>query len=150
MVIVFLEGNFIKLTFNLNLLTFTAATSTTQRNKQSSTISKSTPAPCLKYEYLCPSDKKCIHTAWICDGEADCAGMEDESAEACDTKVCGINEFKCKNGMCTWECYKCDGIDHCGDKSDEENCSRFISLITCDIFQCRTHYCDFIFQAVTF
>ncbi|XP_022256613.1 uncharacterized protein LOC111089098 [Limulus polyphemus] len=32
--------------------------------------------------------------------------------------------FKCANGRCVWKGFRCDGVNHCGDASDEDdNCS---------------------------
>jgi hypothetical protein len=32
------------------------------------------------------------------------------------------DEFACYNGGCVFEIYVCDGFNHCGDNSDEQNC----------------------------
>ncbi|CAI8021013.1 Low-density lipoprotein receptor-related protein 4, partial [Geodia barretti] len=32
-------------------------------------------------------------------------------------------EFTCDNDLCVAESSQCDGVDDCGDNSDEENCS---------------------------
>ncbi|KAF4529228.1 hypothetical protein B566_EDAN017202 [Ephemera danica] len=39
-------------------------------------------------------------------------------------KVCPRNEFYCDNGMCVPMSAKCDGINHCGDGSDEWGCPK--------------------------
>ena len=37
------------------------------------------------------------------------------------TGNCPWNEFPCSNGKCIPHLFKCDGMDNCGDRSDESN-----------------------------
>lgn len=37
-------------------------------------------------------------------------------------KTCDSYNFQCSNGMCVTLEWKCDGMDDCGDYSDEANC----------------------------
>ena len=41
------------------------------------------------------------------------------------TGLCEENEFTCFNGECIDMSYVCDGINDCGDNSDEVNCSKY-------------------------
>lgn len=56
-----------------------------------------------------------------CDGERDCRDMSDEIG--CPPKYngryCPVDRFECKNHLCVDQIDLCDGIDDCGDKSDE-------------------------------
>lgn len=81
-----------------------------------------TLAPCQTYEFRCPSNKKCIHKTWLCDGEPDCPKMEDESDAVCSINKCEENQFRCTNGKCIEERDKCDGTNHCSDGLDEKHC----------------------------
>ncbi|XP_033099147.1 low-density lipoprotein receptor-related protein 12-like [Anneissia japonica] len=38
------------------------------------------------------------------------------------THNCSSNEL-CNNGICLHESWRCDGIDQCGDNTDEQNCN---------------------------
>lgn len=35
---------------------------------------------------------------------------------------CDASQLKCKNGQCKAKFWECDGIDDCGDETDEETC----------------------------
>ncbi|MCA9656008.1 MAG: hypothetical protein H6712_01995 [Myxococcales bacterium] len=77
-----------------------------------------------QYDYLecvtaegCPgaftcADGSTIAEAWVCDGEADCEGGEDEAA-SCPGPVL------CADGSEIPPSWVCDGWDDCGDGSDE-------------------------------
>lgn len=39
-------------------------------------------------------------------------------------KVCDEFSFQCQNGVCISLIWKCDGMDDCGDYSDEANCGK--------------------------
>lgn len=34
---------------------------------------------CYENEYSCTADQKCISKTWLCDGESDCVGGDDEA-----------------------------------------------------------------------
>lgn len=40
-------------------------------------------------------------------------------------RTCEPFTFKCLNGVCISMEWKCDGVDDCGDYSDETNCSKY-------------------------
>ena len=42
-------------------------------------------------------------------------------------RQCRANEFKCANNLCVGKVKFCNGIDECGDRSDEpENCTKCV------------------------
>lgn len=58
------------------------------------------------------ADQTVIPDAWVCDGEADCVGGEDEQASCPGPHLCA-------NGESIPHAWVCDGWDDCGDGSDE-------------------------------
>uniref|UniRef100_A0A6P7GQQ3 Sortilin-related receptor-like isoform X2 n=1 Tax=Diabrotica virgifera virgifera TaxID=50390 RepID=A0A6P7GQQ3_DIAVI len=78
-------------------------------------------ATCESNEYQCNASN-CILAAWLCDGDADCIGGEDE--KNCDPSVnCSRSQFKCQtDGSCIPATAVCDGHVDCPDKTDELSC----------------------------
>ncbi|KAL4229272.1 Sortilin-related receptor [Mactra antiquata] len=76
---------------------------------------------------------ECVYTSWICDGDKDCSnGFDESNCRSSNvttlppttipgnvTTSCG---FRCNNGICIPPQYRCDGLDDCGDNSDERYC----------------------------
>jgi low density lipoprotein-related protein 2 len=51
---------------------------------------------------------------------------------------CGSNDFICANSQCINSTYRCDGLPHCRDGSDELNCTY---TVPCTQFQCENKRC---------
>ncbi|XP_018321822.1 serine protease nudel [Agrilus planipennis] len=88
------------------------------------------PSSC---QYRC-SLGKCLNTNHICNGVPDCKRGEDEDPELCFNRngschlwgncQCYYDELRCKNKKCVPKSAFCNGINDCGDMSDEpENCT---------------------------
>ena len=79
-----------------------------------------------------PNSVHCVNKFWVCDGsnncqcenskpEDQCEKKKDESPEVCTE--CPPDWFKCHNyKKCIPEALQCNGIDECGDGSDEKDC----------------------------
>lgn len=81
------------------------------------------------------NDGRCIYSTWRCDGDKDCIEGDDEhnctTIGSTDTNhktdnimpTCHDWMFQCSNDKCVPHWWKCDGINDCGDNSDEIGCS---------------------------
>uniref|UniRef100_A0A1B6DW73 Sortilin-related receptor n=1 Tax=Clastoptera arizonana TaxID=38151 RepID=A0A1B6DW73_9HEMI len=94
---------------------------------------------CEEYQFLCKKNKRCIFNSWVCDGDYDCGEGDLSDEEMCTTLPpssqppskpgpstsdhCSEWMFECSNKRCIPLWWKCDGVDDCGDKSDENMCS---------------------------
>ncbi|XP_055372745.1 prolow-density lipoprotein receptor-related protein 1 [Condylostylus longicornis] len=75
---------------------------------------------CNEHEFTCRKTRKCIPQSWVNDGIMDC-GSDDISDEELSVHT-ECSEFECKNGYCIPFLNVCDGLDNCGDQSDEKFC----------------------------
>lgn len=83
------------------------------------------------YQFDC-GDGTCVFNAWRCDGDRDCPNGSDEKQCNLTTlpswittqrpKDCGFLYTRCRNNACISWFDKCNGVDDCGDGSDEEGC----------------------------
>ncbi|XP_035241564.1 sortilin-related receptor-like [Anguilla anguilla] len=98
---------------------------------------------CTRYmEFVCRNRAQCLFQSLVCDGVRHCEDGSDEDAAyaGCPTrpefeKTCDAYTFQCSNGVCVSLEWKCDGMDDCGDYSDEANCG-----LTTDVPGCSRYY----------
>ena len=93
---------------------------------------------CPEDRHACPDHSGCVSLERLCDGVHDCRDRSDEDRSVCKVRLddkmvnltsaavrsrCeGRKQFSCENGACvSWE-RVCDGLDDCGDFSDEYSC----------------------------
>ena len=86
---------------------------------------------CSEGQTKCPNSNICLDRRYLCDGENDCGGNEDENPMFCSNVTCKEDDFRCgKNHRCIPKLWVCDGEDDCGTGEDEhDGCGRFYSCL---------------------
>lgn len=80
---------------------------------------------------------RCIFRLWQCDGDRDCDnGADEANCTSINVPIkptepaiptCHDWMFKCSNERCVPYWWKCDGINDCGDSSDELGCPNMVA-----------------------
>ncbi|XP_034995003.2 LOW QUALITY PROTEIN: sortilin-related receptor [Zootoca vivipara] len=107
---------------------------------------------CTRYmDFVCKNRQQCLLRSMVCDGTVHCRdGSDEDSAYAgCSQDpefhhTCDQFSFRCQNGVCISLVWKCDGMDDCGDYSDEANCENPTEAPNCSRyyqFQCDNGHC---------
>ncbi|XP_018579962.1 putative vitellogenin receptor [Anoplophora glabripennis] len=116
-------------------------------NSDEYTCNVASTGNCSVEEFACSSNTSiCVLNSAKCNGTSECPHHEDE--KGCSD--CNIDEFNCKNKKCIPVQWICDGIDDCGDNTDEktELCSHAVGVtssvvhISCEHgFRCKSGHC---------
>ena len=64
------------------------------------------------------SNRKCLATVYVCDGDDDCGDGSDE-LKCASPLTCGPNHLRCNTSECVPLMWSCDGDPDCSDSSDE-------------------------------
>lgn len=79
---------------------------------------------CGEKKIRCQGTSHCIDTWEVCDLHEDCEDGSDEAS--CPKSHCLPGQWQCKNKVCIMEDWKCNGINNCGDSSDEDVCGMLL------------------------
>lgn len=79
---------------------------------------------CLPNRFRCHQSSICILNNQVCNSENNCPDGSDEATDLCKVRkrTCEAGLFHCNNDRCIDRKFECDGINHCGDDSDETDC----------------------------
>ncbi|NXW95113.1 LRP2 protein, partial [Alopecoenas beccarii] len=95
----------------------------------------SVPPVCGVKKVQCPGTHHCIPHWELCDRHQDCEDGWDE--EGCPQQPCLPGQWQCRNRVCITADWKCNGIDDCGDSSDEDVCAPCPpGMVRCDEGKC--------------
>ncbi|XP_010131737.1 PREDICTED: very low-density lipoprotein receptor-like, partial [Buceros rhinoceros silvestris] len=90
---------------------------------------------CGAKKVQCPGTHHCIPRWELCDRHQDCEDGWDE--EGCPQQPCLPGQWQCRNRVCIMAEWKCNGIDDCGDSSDEDVCAPCPrGMVRCDEGKC--------------
>ncbi|MBZ3890944.1 Prolow-density lipoprotein receptor-related protein 1, partial [Sciurus carolinensis] len=109
-----------------------------------------TVTACPDHKVQCPGKSQCLDAGELCDLHRDCADGSDKAH--CPQSHCPAGQWQCQNKVCVMDSWRCDGIDQCGDYSDEHICGEpcFLpsscpeGMVGCDEGRCipETLMCD--------
>jgi hypothetical protein len=97
--------------------------------------------------FKCLSGDQCVNADGRCNGVNNCDDGSDEQgcdttwgapavqgAEQCASPFVSDVQFQCGNGLCAPIAGKCNGVDNCGDNSDEAGCATTSPELTIEAY----------------
>ncbi|XP_072049845.1 uncharacterized protein [Amphiura filiformis] len=76
--------------------------------------------------FSCSDDGPCIVGSRVCDAFLDCTETAKDELECPCPKE---GDIRCSNARCITPHLMCDGVDHCGDNSDETTCATTMQML---------------------